>query len=94
LANPHTSDGQPRPNSETATVAAAQLRSLIERVERLEGEKKDLAQDIKEVYVEAKGVGYDTKIMRKIVRLRAQDKAKRDEERAMTELYLEALGML
>lgn len=86
--------GDETTNEVTQTVAAGQLRSFIERVERLEEDKKAVADDIKEVYAEAKGNGYDTKIMRKIVRLRKMDTAKRQEEAAMTELYLAALGMI
>lgn len=71
-----------------------QLRAFIERVERLEEEKKALAEDIKEVYAEAKGNGYEPKIMRQIVKIRKQDKDKRAEEEAILETYLHALGML
>lgn len=74
------------------TVAAERLRSFLERVERLEEEKSTIAGDIKEVFAEAKGEGYDTKTLRKIIRLRKMDKAKRDEEEALLELYLSALG--
>jgi uncharacterized protein (UPF0335 family) len=73
--------------------AADQLRSLIERVERLEEEKAALASDIKEVYAEAKGNGFDTKAMRKIVRIRKMDTTQREEEDAILELYMSALGM-
>ncbi|HEY6632872.1 MAG TPA: DUF2312 domain-containing protein [Rhizobiaceae bacterium] len=75
------------------TVAAGQLRAFIERVERLEEEKKTIADDIKEVYAEMKGTGFDTKAVRKIIRLRKQDQAERQEEEAILELYLAALGM-
>lgn len=74
------------------TVAAGRLRSFLERVERLEEEKTTIAGDIKEVYAEAKGEGYDTKTLRKVIRLRKMDKAKREEEEALLELYLSALG--
>jgi uncharacterized protein (UPF0335 family) len=73
--------------------AAGQLRSLIERIERLEEEKAALASDIREVYAEAKGTGFDTKIMRQVVRLRKLDKADRQEAEAVLDLYLSALGM-
>jgi uncharacterized protein (UPF0335 family) len=73
--------------------AAGQLRSLIERIERLEEEKAALASDIREVYAEAKGNGFDTKIMRQVVRLRKLDKADRQEAEAVLDLYLSALGM-
>ncbi|MDZ7627680.1 MAG: DUF2312 domain-containing protein [Parvularculaceae bacterium] len=74
------------------TVAAGRLRSFLERVERLEEEKTTIAGDIKEVFAEAKGEGYDTKTLRKVIRLRKMDKAKREEEEALLELYLSALG--
>lgn len=71
----------------------ARLRSFIERVERLESEKSELAEDIKEVYGEAKANGYDPKIMRKIVRMRKMDVEKRREEEALIEVYRLAVGM-
>ena len=73
--------------------AAGQLRSLIERIERLEEEKAALTSDIREVYSEAKGTGFDTKIMRQVVRMRKLDKADRQEMEAVLDLYLSALGM-
>ena len=73
--------------------AAGQLRSLIERIERLEEEKAALASDIREVYAEAKGNGFDVKIMRQIVRMRKLDKADRQEMEAVLDLYMSALGM-
>jgi len=80
--------------SETAqTVAAGQLRAFIERVERLEEEKKTIADDIKEVYAEMKGTGFDTKAVRAIIRLRKKDQAERQEEEAILDLYKAALGM-
>lgn len=72
--------------------AQEQLKALIARVERLEEDKAIVMADIKEVYAEAKGNGFDTKIMRKIIRLRRQSAAKRQEEEALMELYLLALG--
>ena len=81
--------------SETSqTVAAGQLRALIERIERLEDEKKTLSEDIKEVYAEAKGTGFDTKALRTIIRLRKKDQAERQEEEAIIDLYKAALGMV
>ncbi|MEL6336946.1 MAG: DUF2312 domain-containing protein [Pseudomonadota bacterium] len=77
----------------TGMVAAGQLRAIIERVERLEEEKKEVAEQIKEVYAEAKANGYDTKILRKVVTLRKKDPAERSEEEAILDLYLDALGM-
>ena len=75
------------------TVAAGQLRAFIERIERLEEEKKTIADDIKEVYAEAKGTGFDTKAVRTIIRLRKKDQAERQEEEAIIDLYMAALGM-
>ncbi|MBY8974354.1 DUF2312 domain-containing protein [Rhodobacteraceae bacterium NNCM2] len=78
----------------TTSVAADQLRSIIERIERLEEEKKEVADQIKEVYSEAKANGYDAKTLRKVVSLRKKPAEERDEEEAMLDLYLSALGML
>jgi uncharacterized protein (UPF0335 family) len=77
----------------TESVAADQLKSFVERIERLEEEKAGIAGDIKEIYAEAKGNGFDTKVMRKIISLRKKDHAERQEEEAILELYLQALGM-
>lgn len=74
-------------------VTAGQLRSFIERVERLEDEKAGLMADIREVYAEAKAHGFDTPTMRKVVRLRKMDSDDRTEAEALLELYLGALGM-
>ena len=76
--------------------AAAQgrLKSFIERIERLEEDKAAISGDLKEVYAEAKGEGFDTKILRKVVRLRKTDKVKRQEEEALIDLYLSAIGGL
>ena len=76
------------------TVAAGQLRAFIERIERLEEEKQTIADDIKDVYAEAKGNGYDTKAIRTLVRLRKKDQAEREEEETILELYKNALGMV
>jgi uncharacterized protein (UPF0335 family) len=76
------------------TVAAGQLRAFIERIERLEEEKKTIADDIKEVFAEAKGTGFDTKAMRTIIRLRKKDQAERQEEESILDLYMAALGMV
>ncbi|HEY2069136.1 MAG: DUF2312 domain-containing protein [Rhizomicrobium sp.] len=73
--------------------AKDRLKSFIERVERLEEEKAALTADIREVYSEAKGEGFDTKIMRQVVRLRKLDTAERQEQDAILDLYLSALGM-
>ena len=74
------------------TVAAERLRSFIERVERLEEEKAAILGDVREVYAEAKGEGYDAKTLRQIVRLRKMDRAERQEREALLDLYLAALG--
>jgi uncharacterized protein (UPF0335 family) len=74
-------------------VAKDQLLSIIERIERLEEEKKGISDDIKEVYAEAKGNGFDTKVLRKVISIRKQDSAERQEQDAILELYLSALGM-
>ncbi len=76
------------------TVAASQLRALIERIERLEEEKKTLADDIKDIYAEAKGTGFDTKAIRTLIRLRKKDQAERQEEESILDLYKAALGMV
>ncbi|MBT1157612.1 DUF2312 domain-containing protein [Aminobacter anthyllidis] len=76
------------------TVAAGQLRAFIERIERLEEEKKTISDDIKDVYAEAKGTGFDTKAVRTLIRLRKQDQAERDEAEAILDLYKAALGMV
>lgn len=78
---------------ETYRVAADELRQFIERFERLEAEKKDIADQQKEVMAEAKGRGYDTKVMRKVVALRKRDSADIAEEEAVLELYRQALGV-
>lgn len=77
----------------TNSVAADQLRLYIERVERLEEEKRGMLDDIKDVYSEAKAVGYDPKTMRKVVRLRKMEKNARDEASALLATYCEALGI-
>lgn len=74
-------------------VAGKRLKSLIDRIERLEGEKAALAEDIKEIYAEAKGTGFDPKIIRQIIRLRKKDIERRREEEELLELYKAAVGM-
>jgi uncharacterized protein (UPF0335 family) len=74
--------------------AQGQLKSLVERIERLEEEKKTIAGDIKEVYAEAKANGFDTKILRKLITIRKKDRNEREEEEAILDLYMSALGML
>jgi uncharacterized protein (UPF0335 family) len=74
-------------------VAAERLKSFIERIERLEEEKSALTSDIREIYSEAKGTGFDTRIMRQIVRLRKLDDADRQEQQAILDTYKKALGL-
>ncbi|MGZ2421192.1 uncharacterized protein (UPF0335 family) [Rhizobium laguerreae] len=80
--------------SDAHGVARDQLRAFIERIERLEEEKKTIADDIKDVYGEAKGMGFDTKILKKVVALRKKDEQERMEEEAILDTYLLALGMI
>jgi uncharacterized protein (UPF0335 family) len=87
----HNSDAKKA--SETPGVAADRLRSLIERVERLEEEKKALANDIKDIYVEAKSAGFDTTVMRILVRLRKMDPTDIEEQETLLKVYQHALGM-
>jgi uncharacterized protein (UPF0335 family) len=77
----------------TGGLAKDQLKSIVERIERLEEEKQALADDIKEVYAEAKANGFDTRTLRQVIRLRKQDATERDEQEALLDLYLHALGM-
>ena len=74
------------------SAAQGRLRPVIERLERLEEDKAAVMADMKEVFAEAKGEGYDVKILRKVIRIRKQDKAKRQEEDAILDLYMSALG--
>lgn len=74
-------------------IAGDRLRSFIERIERLEEEKKGLSDDIKDIFAEAKGTGFDVKIIRQIIRLRKKAKEERQEEEELLELYKAALGM-
>ncbi|PZO73667.1 MAG: DUF2312 domain-containing protein [Mesorhizobium amorphae] len=79
--------------NDVQAVAAGQLRSIIERIERLEEDKKQVSEDIKDVYAEAKGTGFDVKALRSIVRLRKKEASEREEEEAILDLYKAALGM-
>ena len=81
-------------NAGPALTTADRLKSFIERVERLEEDKAGIAADIKEVYSEAKGEGFDTKTIRKIVAIRKKDQEKHEEEEALLETYMHALGMI
>ena len=80
--------------ADVAGVTGDQLKSYIERIERLEEEKKALAEDVKEVYAEAKGNGFDTKIMRQLIRLRKMDASDRAEQEELLDLYKNAIGMV
>ncbi|MEC9268510.1 MAG: DUF2312 domain-containing protein [Pseudomonadota bacterium] len=79
--------------SEAENATGARLRSFIERIERVHQERKDLADDVKELFAEAKGQGFDVKTMKKIIQLRAKDPDDRAEEDALLETYMAALGM-
>lgn len=94
MIHPTTTDGDTTFADADALTASAQgrLRSIIERLERLEEDKQAVMADMKEVFAEAKGEGYDVKVLRKVIRIRKQDKAKRQEEEAILDLYLSALG--
>lgn len=82
----------PAPDT-SSSVAADQLKAFIERIERLEEEKAGIAGDIKDVFAEAKGTGFDVKALRSILRIRKKDHDERQEEEAILELYMQALGM-
>jgi len=82
-----------RKMADVTGVAGERLKALIERIERLEEEKKALAEDIKEIYAEAKAVGFEPKIIRKMISLRKMDLEKRREENELLELYMAAVGM-
>lgn len=74
-------------------IAADRLKSFIERIERLEEEKTSLANDVREVYAEAKGTGFDTKVMRQIVKLRKMESSDREEQEHLLDLYKRAVGL-
>ena len=83
----------PRNNSDMDDpIQGNQLKSIVERIERLEEEKKTISDDVKEVYAEAKGNGYDVKILRKVIAIRKRDANERAEEEAILDLYLQAVG--
>lgn len=86
-------DDQTPGTPDSYRVTADELRQFIERIERLDAEKKDLAEQQKEVMAEAKARGYDTKVMRKVIALRKRDRDEIAEEEAVLEMYKEALGM-
>lgn len=78
--------------TDMSPAAREKLRNTVERIERLEEEKKEVADQIKDVYAEAKAMGYDTKALRQVVRLRKQDRQEREEQEAVLETYMIALG--
>lgn len=82
-----------QPTVSSDSVAQDQIRAFIERIERMEEEKKAIADDLKEIYAEAKGNGFDTKVLRQLIRIRKQDASERLEQEALLELYMAALGM-
>jgi uncharacterized protein (UPF0335 family) len=77
----------------TLNIAADRLRSIVERIERLEEERKALAGDIKDIYTEARGAGFDVKVIRQLIRLRKQEPAEVEEQETLLDLYRRALGM-
>ena len=79
---------------DATTIARDQLKAIVERIERLEEEKQALTGDIRDVYAEAKANGFDTKTLRTVIRLRKQDTHERQEQEALLDLYLNALGMI
>ena len=79
-------------NDVLSGTAQSQLKTIIERIERLEEDKAAVTADLKEVFAEAKGAGFDVKILRKVIRYRKQDRAKMQEEEALLDLYLSAIG--
>ncbi len=91
--NPFILQGASAGMAGKGTIQAERLKSLIERIERLEEERSALTADIREVYAEAKSAGYDTKVMRQIVRLRKMDTADRQEQQALLDVYMQAVGL-
>lgn len=85
---------QAAPGHNSGDVNAGHLRAFIERIEERHEERKAIAEDIKDIYGEAKAAGYDTKIMKRIVQIRGQDRDKRREEEEILDLYMSALGMV
>ena len=83
-----------QPEAANTRFAKDQLKVFVERIERLEEEKKTISDDIRDVYAESKANGFDVKALRAVIRLRKQDKVKREEEEALIDLYLQAIGGL
>jgi len=84
----HTED-----NAQWGNIAADRLRSLVDRIERLEEERKALASDIKDIYAEAKGAGFDVKVLRQLIRIRKEEPAEVEEQQTLLDVYRRALGM-
>ncbi len=87
-----TTDSKPE-NLKTGGVAEDRLRSLVERIERLEEERKSLSSDIKDIYAEAKSAGFDVKVLRQLIRIRREEPAEVEEQETLLDLYRRALGM-
>lgn len=85
---------EPQAQSGSANVSVGQLKSVIERVERLEEEKAAIAADIRDIFAEAKANGFDVKVLRQVLKIRKMEKSERDEMEAVLETYLHALGMI
>jgi uncharacterized protein (UPF0335 family) len=92
-ATAQSSDQQPDESAQWGNISAERLRSLIERIERLEEEKKALSSDIKDIYAEAKSAGFDVKVIRQLIRLRKQEPAEVEEHETLLDVYRRALGM-
>jgi uncharacterized protein (UPF0335 family) len=84
---------RPKPAEDVGGIAADRLRSIVERIERLEEERKALASDIKDIFTEAKSAGFDVKVLRQVIKLRKQEPADVEEQETLLELYRRALGM-
>ncbi len=82
-----------KPKTETGCIAADRLRSLVDRIERLEEERKALGNDIKDIYAEAKSAGFDVKVLRQLIRVRRQEPAEIEEQESLLDVYRRALGM-
>jgi uncharacterized protein (UPF0335 family) len=82
-----------KPDAKAGGIAADRLRSLVERIERLEEERKALGSDIKDIYAEAKSAGFDVKVLRQLIRIRKQEAADVEEQETLLDVYRRALGM-
>ncbi len=88
-----TADKSPSDHATTGNIAADRLKSIVERIERLEEERKALGSDIKDIYAEAKSAGFDVKVLRQLIRLRKQEPADIEEQETLLDVYKRALGM-